>query len=243
MNTFTSEELYVLAALTRREFLIGVEGNTLEDNMADLRGLFKRNYAELEARGLVEYRMDGTLLLNREVRDSIRVLNKADSVVVVVANINGNRVKTHYLSYGNKVCRLTEDGPKYSLEIITDYDKESVLESCGIDLESSPVTELSIPLDTLNQLNESFSSFDEGEGSRILSGLTQDSRISSLMRDCMLKKNHSFVMKEYKKIGHHIVNTDNLILRFIGNNTIRFSVSDGTNVNVSIYEGGVSDHE
>ena len=68
---FSSEELYVLASLLGREYLIGVEDKTLENSRSDLKGMFKRNYDDLEARGLFEYRIDGTLLVDREVKNSI----------------------------------------------------------------------------------------------------------------------------------------------------------------------------
>jgi hypothetical protein len=47
MNRFTSEELYVLASLMGREFIIGVEGKTLENYRSDLKGMLMNNYSDL----------------------------------------------------------------------------------------------------------------------------------------------------------------------------------------------------
>ena len=236
MSRFTSEELYVLASLMGLEFIIGVEDRTLENNRSGLEGLFRKNYQELEERGVFEYKIDGTLLVERDVRKSINVLNKSDQVLVVITDINGIREKINYLKYGNDYCKLTDKGSSYNLEIIDKFDIDSILSLYSIRVSDNQIKNLSLPVDSLKEISNLYNSFDENEAELMLSELIQDDGIKNDIRECLTKKNESFVLKEYKRIGNHMVNTENLILRFTDQYILSFSVADGKTVDVSIYQ-------
>jgi len=238
MNLFTSEELYVLASLLGREFIIGVEDRTLENNRSDLKGMFRRNFTDLESRGVFEYRLDGTLLIDRDVRKIIKILNKADNVFVVATDINGKREKVNYLSYSSQFCKLIDMGSRYSMEMVSEFSYRSILDSYGIVLPASPIKKISIPLGDYKEMDELYNSFSKNEADKYLSGIVQDMEAESLIRECMVTKSGSFVMKEYCKVDSHLVAKNDLILRFVGDYILYFSIDDGETVIVSIFKKG-----
>ena len=235
MNLFTSEELYVLASLLGRDFIIGVEEKTYENNSSDLKGLFQKNYSALEARGVFEYRIDGTLLVDHDVKNAVKILNKADCVFVVVTNIRGSREKINFLKYGELYCRLTEKGSAYSLEVMEEFNYGSILDSFGIRLSGVPLKELCIPMTSLKEINDLYNSFSQSDADRMLAELIQDPGTEDLIRECLLRKNGSFVMKEYRRIRNTLSNNNSLILRITDDFILDFSVNDGINVMVRIY--------
>ena len=236
MSHFTSEELYVLASLMGLEFIIGVEDRTLENNRSGLEGLFRKNYQELEERGVFEYKIDGTLLVERNVRKSINVLNKSDQVIVVITDIDGSREKTNYLKYGSDYCKLVDKGTSYNLEIVDEFDVDSILSRYRISISDNQIKNLNLSVDSLKEISNLYNSFDENEAEILLSELIQEDGVKAVIRECLTKKDGSFVLKEYKRNGNHMINTENLILRFTDQYILSFSVSDGKTVDVSIYQ-------
>lgn len=235
MNRFTSEELYVLASLMGREFIIGVEGKTLENNRSDLKGMLMNNYSDLEVRGLLEYRIDGTLLVDPEIRKIVKILNKADDVFVVSTDINGVHEKVNYLKYGNEYCKLIDKGSSYMVEIVDEFDSNSLLGLYDIKFSGEPVKHFNIPISSLTELSDMYNSFDGSEADAMLSELIHEPETEQLMRECLSQKNNSFVMKEYKRSEKHMVNVSNYILRFIKDNMLSFSICDSDTVIMSIY--------
>ena len=236
MNLFTSEELYVLASLMGLEFIIGVEDRTLESNRSSLDDLFKKYCKELEDRGVIEYKIDGTLLVERNIRKSINVLNKSDHAIVVVTDINGNREKANYLKYGSDYCKLTDKGTSYDLEIIKGFDINSILSRFNISLSGDCVKTLNLSIGSLKEISDLYNAFDQMEAERKLSELIQDISVKAVISECLIKKTKFFVLKEYKRSGNHMVNTDNLIMRFADQYMLSFSVGEGNTVKVSIYQ-------
>lgn len=235
MNLFTSEELYVMASLLGKEFIIGVEGSTLENNISDLKGMFKKNYSELEAKGVFEYRIDGTLLVDRDVGKMINVLNKADNVFVVVADCNGKKEKANYLSYGELYCKLTEQGTQYLTEILDGFSYGSILEHYGISIPAAPVKKIDIGLNDFTAADSLYKSFNTEEADAYLSNLLEDPETEKLIRECLLNKNKAFVMKEYRRLGCRLVNVNELILKFTADHLLRFDINGADTVTVSIY--------
>ena len=238
MNLFTSEEIYVLASLLGREFIIGVEDRTLENNRSDLKGMFRRNYTDLESRGVFEYRLDGTLLIDRDVRKVIKILNKADNVFVVATDINGKHEKVNYLSYSSQFCKLVDMGSRYSMEIVNEFSFQSILDLFDVVLPASPVKKVSIPLGDYKEMDNLYNSFSTNEADKYLAGIVQDLEAESLIRECLVTKSGSFVMKEYRKADSHLVAKNNLILRFVGDYILNFSIDDGENVIISCFKKG-----
>lgn len=236
MITFSSEELYVLASLMGREYIIGVEGETLMKNAFDLQGLFTKYYSELEERGLFEYRMDGTLLLEHDIKKMIMTLNKADCVFVISTDINGYYEKVNYLSYKKECCRITDKGSIYSLEVLDSFDCDSIKNIYGVAFSGNPAKKFSIPLSSFKYICELFNSFNESEAVRLLSELLHDSENEYLLNHCLTTKKNMFVMKEYKRTGNRMVNINNLILRFIDGYILSFSICDGDTVLVNAYK-------
>lgn len=235
MNRFTSEELYVLASLMGREFIIGVEGKTLEDNMSDLKGMLMKNYSDLEARGLLEYRIDGTLLVDPEIRKIVKILNKADSVFVVSTDMHGAREKVNYLRYGNEYCKLIDKGTSYSAAVVDEFDSNSLLVLYGIQLSGEPLKKYSVPISFLTELSDMYNSFNGSEADAMLTEIINEPETEKMMHECLSHKNNSFVMKEYKRSGKHMVNVGNYILRYINDFVLSFSICDGDTVIMSIY--------
>ena len=238
MNLFTSEELYVIASLLGKEFIIGVEGETFENNLSDLNSLFDRNFTGLESRGVFEYKIDGTLLIDREVNDMIKVLNKADDIFVVATDYAGKKERVDYLRYGELNCKLVDQGNRYLTEIVDGFSNKSILDSYGISLPESPVKNVSILLNDLKTLDGLYNSFNVKEADEYLSKLLSDTAIEELIRECVLKKSNVFVLKEYRRIGHRLVNVDKLILRFVKDYILKFCISGVDMVTVSIYRKG-----
>ena len=106
----------------------------------------------------------------------------------------------------------------------------------SIRVSDNQIKNLSLPVDSLKEISNLYNSFDENEAELMLSELIQDDGIKNDIRECLTKKNESFVLKEYKRIGNHMVNTENLILRFTDQYILSFSVADGKTVDVSIYQ-------
>lgn len=236
MNTFTSEEMYVLAALMGRSFLIGVEGRSFENGNSDLEAMFRKNFSKLEQRGVFEYRINGTLFIDPELRTSFRVLNKAESVFVVVTDIRGYSEKVNFLQYKDYFCRLTEKSTTYTVESTEPFNQENILKSYLISLGSEKIKEIELPIDLLRQLSELYDSFDKAEADRLLSGTVQDTEIQTLISKCLLQKNGSFVMKEYKRIGSHLVNVNSMIMRFVDDYIIDFLGCGDSDVKLRIYQ-------
>lgn len=234
MNLFTSEELYVLAALMGRDFIIGVEGKTLETNRSNLKELYKDCFFNLEARGVFEYKIDGTLLVDREVKSIIKVLNKADGVTVVYTDINGILEKTSFLKYADEYCRLIDRGTSYEAESINYYDIGSLLNAYGIKFSSDSQFKCTLPISSLVEIGELYNSFNQNEADCLLSELVPDKETMNLIRPCLLMKNRFFVLKEYKRIGNHMVVTENLLLRFAEDYILKFVINDGINVDILI---------
>ena len=237
MNLFTSEEIYVLASLLGREFIVGVEDRTFEKNRSDLKGMFRRNYSDLESRGVFEYRMDGTLLIDHDVRNAIKVMNKADNAFVVATDVNGKHEKVNYLSYGNQFCKLEDLNSRYSLGMIDSFSYQSILDSYGIVLPSSLIKKISLPLANLIEINDMYNSFNTTEADKRLLDAIQDDEIVGLIRESFLKKSGMFVMKQYKKADCHLVMNNNLILRFVDDYILNFSIDDGETVIVNVCKG------
>ena len=232
---FSSEELYVLASLLGREYLIGVEDKTLENSRSDLKGMFKRNYDDLEARGLFEYRIDGTLLVDREVKNSIKVLNKAETVYVIATDIRGKKEKVTFLQYRNSFCKIADNGRTYSSESTDTFDEKTIMDSFNIKYSNEPISVCSIPLNSLKEICELYSSFNETEAEELLSESVLDTDAKELIHRCLISKNYSFVMKGYRKNGNHLVNVNNLFLRFCNEYILSFSIKNNDNVIVNIY--------
>lgn len=237
MNLFTSEEIYVLASLLGREFIVGVEDRTFEKNRSDLKGMFRRNYSDLESRGVFEYRMDGSLLIDHDVRNAIKVMNKADNVFVVATDVNGKHEKVNYLSYGNQFCKLEDLNSRYSLGMIDSFSYQSILDSYGIVLPSSLIKKISLPLADLIEINDMYNSFNTTEADKRLLDVIQDDEIVGLIRESFLKKSGMFVMKQYNKADCHLVMNNNLILRFVDGYILNFSIDDGETVIVNVCKG------
>lgn len=237
MSVFSSAELYVLAALLGREFIFGVEGKTLEDNRSDLKDLYLKNFDHLQTRGLLEYRIDGTLLVDRESKENVKLLNEAENIILVETDLNNRFEKAHYFSLNDAFCKLTEEGLSYSLNRIDSFNEETLLDHYGININVDPVYSFSLPIITVKEVSDLYSSFAQTEGDNVLENVIEDPIVRNLIRGSLINKGNSFVMKKYKKVGRHIVNTDNLIMRFSNNYALRFSVNDGDTVIISIYGG------
>lgn len=235
MNLFTSEELYVIASLLGKEFIIGVEGETLENNLSDLNSLFDRNFAGLESRGVFEYRIDGTLLIDREVNDLINILNKADDIFVVATDQTGKKEQVDYMRYGDLYCKLVDQGKSYLTEVLDGFSYKSILDSYGISLPDNPVKDVSFLLNDLKKLDDLYNSFNVKDADEYLSNLLSDTAAEGLVRECMLKKSNVFVLKEYRRIGCRLVNVDRLILRFVDDYILKFYISGVDTVTVSVY--------
>ena len=236
MNLFTSEEIYVLASLLGREFIVGIEGRTLENNRSDLLGMFRKNYSDLESRGVFEYRMDGTLLIDHDVRRIIKVLNRADSVFVVSTDIKGKREKITYLSYDNQFCKLIDLDSKYSMEMINEFSFLSILDSFGVVIPSASVKTISIPLVDYKEIDSLYNSFNRNEADKYLTRLVSDLEAERMIRECLVSKSGSFVLKEYSKADSHLVPKNDLFLRVTSDHILRFSIDDGETVIVNIYK-------
>lgn len=235
MNLFTSEELYVIASLLGKEFIIGVEGETLNDNLSDLNSLFDRNFTGLESKGVFEYRIDGTLLIDCEVYDVINVLNKADDIFVVATDHAGKKEKVDYLRYGDLYCKLVDQGKSYLTEVIDGFSYKSIIDSYGISLPDSPIKNVSFLLNDLKKMDDLYNSFNVEEANEYLSNLLSDNAMEELVRECFIKKSNAFILKEYRRIGCRLVNVDKLILRFVKDYILKFYISGVDTVTVSVY--------
>ena len=235
MNLFTSEEIYVLSSLLGRDYVIGVEGNTLENNRSDLNTMFKKNFSELEYKGVFEYRIDGTLFIDRDVKKMVKVLNKADDIFVVVTDLSGKRKRVNFLCYGDIYCKLIDLGSRYMTEMMDSFSYESILDSYGISIPDNHVKDVSLSLSDLKTIDDLYKSFNVTEGDEHLSNLLSDTETENLIRDCLFKKSNAFVLKEYRRIGARLVNVNELILKFVNDHILRFYISGADTVNVRVY--------
>lgn len=235
MRLFTSEELYVISSLLGAEFIVGVEGKTFENNRSDLKGMFQRNYSDLDNRGIIEYKIDGTLLVEREVRELVRVLNKADDVFVVITDRNGSTERVNYLSYEGSYCRLTVRGSQYLTEIMEGFSYGSILNSYNISIPEKPIKEIRISLNDYKEIDSQYKSFNKEEADEHLSNILQDAEAERLIRECMLRQNMFFILKEYRRIGGSLVSVDNLVLRFLDNYILKFCLIGTETIVVRVY--------
>ena len=235
MRLFTSEELYVVSALLGAEFIVGVEGSTFENNRSDLKGMFQRNYSDLDNRGIIEYKIDGTLIVEREVRELVRVLNKADDVFVVITDCNGTTERVNYLSYEGSYCRLTVRGSQYLTEIIEGFSYESILDLYNISIPEKPIKEIRISLNDYKEIDSQYKSFNKEEADKYLSNVLRDAEAERLIRECMIRQNMYFILKEYRRVGGSLASSDDLILRFLDKEILKFSLSGSDTVVVRVY--------
>lgn len=235
MNLFTSEELYVLAALLGKEFIIGVEGATLEDNRSDLDSMFERYFSGLKSKGVFEYEIDGTLSIDHEVVDLVNVLNKAEEVFVVASDFQGKKERTKYMRYGDLYYKLSDKDALYSTNVLNGFSYDSILESYGICIPNGQLKKISIFLNDLKSVDELYKTFNNDEADDYLSNLLHDTEVETLIRKCLIKKADAFIIKEYKRFGSHLTNVNELILRFVDDYVLKFSINGLDSIIVSIY--------
>ena len=237
MRFFSSKELYVLASLLGMEFLIGVEGNTFENNRAELRTLFRESYSQLEAKGIVDYKIDGTLYIDRDVRDIVELLNMADTVYLVATDHSGKLEKDNYLCRNNICCCLSETRSGYSVRKIDSIDTAVVLKEHNISWSKNTLAKMDVLLDDIRKLDGMYKSFNGMEADDYLAELVVDNDIRDLIRDCLIKKNDVFVMKKFVRKGSLLEMKEELILRFVKDCILSFSLIDIETVSITIYKG------
>lgn len=235
MYSFTSEELYVLAAVLGREFLIGVENQTYESNLSGLKELYKSKFSSLEAGGVFEYRLDGTIIIDRDLRRIIGILNKAERVILISTDLKGKEEHVQYYNYADMYCKMALENYKYHPEITGKFSRESILEEYGVDLSVGPSGSARLSMSSLRRAYELYKSFESIEADNILQQSVPDDEVRLLIRDCLMTNNGFFVFKEYRKTGNRLIISDELIIRTIKDRLLVYEADDQNNVIVNNY--------
>ena len=238
MNLFTSDELYVLASLLGKEFIIGIEGRTLEENRARLPEMFEENFKSLESKGVFEYKIDGTLLIDREVRDSVARLNDADTVYLIATDRNGKKENVIYLGNKGSFCKLISEASRYALEMVDTVSYERILSDYGVVIPDSPSKCAEILLEDFKRLDRLYDSFNSKEADEFLMSVIDDADTAGLLRECLTKRNGFLVLKRFDRVDSHLVNNRDtlLMLRYINGRMIAFSVEGINTVKINIFE-------
>ena len=237
MRFFSSKELYVLASLLGMDFLVGVEGSTYDSNRSGLKNLFEENYSVLESKGIIDYKIDGILYIDRDVRESIELLNMADIVYLVATDRTGKLVKDNYFRRKDICCCLSETQSGYSVEKLDDINTDLIIQRYGIKMRRDAFFTTEISLEDMKRIDELYRTFNGIEADMYLSDLIAEDKIRVLIRECLMLKNKVFVLKKYEKQGSLLELKEQQILRFVQNFILSFSLKGLDTISITVYKG------
>ncbi len=63
----------------------------------------------------------------------------------------------------------------------------------------------------------------------------RDAEAERLIRECMIRQNMYFILKEYRRVGGSLASSDDLILRFLDKEVLKFSLGGSDTVVVRVY--------
>ena len=236
MRSYSSSELYVLAALLGARFIIGVEKDTYDMNLGSLNDLFLQSYSSLESKGIIEYKLDGTLFMNHETLTSVRLLYQAEKVLQLTTNIHGEVERIDYLLNEEGCCYLKRELSGYSVDSVNEKSYESILMEYGINLTHDAYKQIDIDLNTLKYIADAYKSFNAKEADEYIISMTDDEELRNLIRQCISDKAKYFVLKEYSRKNECFIKERELFAKCVEDRILVFSLKDTSIVNIRIYK-------
>lgn len=174
-ETFTAEEIYVLAGAFGYSVLTGIDGGALKDRGDSIKSLVRDTVSLLEDRGTVFFGMNGEMNASGEVERAFRCLCDADRIVTVKkADPKGKRSDTLFFDRGEYTLVLRRERAAYRFDLYSGYDTvKGVLKITGASGSGREMSELML-FEEAGEIKRNLSSFMEDKAENIIRGIVRD---------------------------------------------------------------------
>ena len=241
----TSKDIYVLASLLKKEFVVGVEGLTLVQEIPFQREGIHFVVKSLEDRGLIKYELNGVLMVDPKIRYVMNMISDPAKVSMIRERGKKRKKQVEYRFYDKSgTVMLTRDPIAGCYEI--KVDKPSSPEQTKEALESAfyegkeLICGETILLEELMLVKDYIKEFREASGREYLKNTVKNEISLDIIMEVLRGRGESVVVRNYERRGYRLELKDSLILVKTQDHTVKLMCENNVAVDIVIFghEGG-----
>ena len=236
----TSKDLYVLASLLKKEFIVGVEGLTLVQEIPFQREGISFVVRSLEERGLIKYDLNGILKVDPTIRYVIDMISDPKKVGMLHERGGQEKKQVEYRFYDREgTVSLVRDPQAgcYEISVGEAVSPEEDIKSLSESYTGGRALAFkeNILLEELMLVKDYIKEFREVDGREYLKRTVHNGASLDVIMDILRGRGETIVVRQYDRKGYRLELEGIFILAESGGYGVKMNCEDNVIVEISIY--------